>query len=35
MCEEMTAIPVNRGGGRVKNDQKKWRTEEEEKHKGR
>jgi hypothetical protein len=30
----MPVIPVNKGGDPNKNNQKKWRSEEEERHKG-
>jgi hypothetical protein len=35
MCKELPVILVNNsGGGPEKNDRKKWRAEEEERHKG-
>jgi hypothetical protein len=34
MCKELPVIPVNRVVGPNKNNQKKWRAEEEESHKG-
>jgi hypothetical protein len=34
MCKEMPAILVNRVVDPPKNNQKKWRAEEEERHKG-
>jgi hypothetical protein len=34
MCKEMPVIPVNKVVDPKKNNQKKWRAEEEERHKG-
>jgi hypothetical protein len=34
MCKEMQVIPVHRVVDPKKNNQKKWRAEEEERHKG-
>jgi cadmium resistance protein CadD (predicted permease) len=34
MCKEMPVIPVKQGGGPKKNNWKKWRGKEEERHKG-
>jgi hypothetical protein len=34
MCKEMLVFPVDRVVEQEKNNQKKWRTEAEEKHKG-
>jgi hypothetical protein len=34
MCKEMPVIPVKQGGAPEKNNRKKWRAKEEERHKG-